>query len=230
MYRSAQATGPIRGVEGGPYTGAAHWIHFDRLPPACRERLVASLRGVGTAHAIFAPDDIELRTTVRIGRRAAEGILEAATEDEVELILFGWGGPPTTPGKRAAAATGTVFSPTIDEVVREAPCDIAVVKQRGVSNVRRILVPVRGGPHAELALRFADALGRGLGAEVDAVHIVPPNIEPVVLAQTERALARIDDGTYGVCESCGNPIGKMRLMAFSRATLCMSCKQREERR
>nr|WP_240938168.1 TraR/DksA C4-type zinc finger protein [Nocardioides sp. JQ2195] len=51
-----------------------------------------------------------------------------------------------------------------------------------------------------------------------------------MLAQIERALERIDDGTYGVCESCGNPIGKMRLMAFPRATLCMSCKQREERR
>jgi RNA polymerase-binding protein DksA len=51
-----------------------------------------------------------------------------------------------------------------------------------------------------------------------------------MLAQTERALARIDDATYGVCESCGQPIGKMRLMAFPRATLCLSCKQREERR
>jgi len=51
-----------------------------------------------------------------------------------------------------------------------------------------------------------------------------------MLAQTERALGRIADGTYGVCESCGNPIGKMRVMAFPRATLCMSCKQREERR
>jgi RNA polymerase-binding protein DksA len=52
----------------------------------------------------------------------------------------------------------------------------------------------------------------------------------MLLAQTEHALARIDDGTYGVCESCGQPIGKMRLMAFPRATLCLSCKQREERR
>ena len=51
-----------------------------------------------------------------------------------------------------------------------------------------------------------------------------------ILGQTERALARIDDGTYGVCESCGNPIGKARLQAFPRATLCMTCKQREERR
>ena len=45
-----------------------------------------------------------------------------------------------------------------------------------------------------------------------------------------RALARIADGTYGVCESCGKPIGKRRLMAFPRATMCMECKQREERR
>ncbi len=56
------------------------------------------------------------------------------------------------------------------------------------------------------------------------------NNERDKLAQIERAQARIDDGTYGVCESCGNPIGKMRLMAFPRATLCMTCKQREERR
>jgi RNA polymerase-binding protein DksA len=54
--------------------------------------------------------------------------------------------------------------------------------------------------------------------------------EREMLAQIERALERIDDGTYGVCESCGNPIGKMRVMAFPRATLCMTCKQREERR
>ena len=51
-----------------------------------------------------------------------------------------------------------------------------------------------------------------------------------MLVQSERALERIDDGTYGACEICGNPIGKMRLLAFPRATLCMTCKQREERR
>ena len=51
-----------------------------------------------------------------------------------------------------------------------------------------------------------------------------------LLDQGERALARIDAGTYGVCESCGQPIGKARLQAFPRATLCVTCKQREERR
>jgi DnaK suppressor protein len=51
-----------------------------------------------------------------------------------------------------------------------------------------------------------------------------------LLVQTERALARIGAGTYGSCESCGEPIGKARLQAFPRATLCVTCKQREERR
>jgi RNA polymerase-binding protein DksA len=51
-----------------------------------------------------------------------------------------------------------------------------------------------------------------------------------MLDQSQRALAKIDDGTYGVCESCGNAIGKGRLQAFPRATLCVSCKEREERR
>ena len=51
-----------------------------------------------------------------------------------------------------------------------------------------------------------------------------------MLNQIEFALTRIDDGTYGVCENCGNAIGKGRLQAFPRATLCVSCKERQERR
>jgi len=50
------------------------------------------------------------------------------------------------------------------------------------------------------------------------------------LFQTERALARLADGSYGTCESCGEGVGKLRLQAFPRATLCVSCKQRQERR
>ena len=55
------------------------------------------------------------------------------------------------------------------------------------------------------------------------------NARDMVL-QTERALDRIDSKTYGSCEECGNAIGKARLQVFPRATLCMICKQKEERR
>lgn len=48
--------------------------------------------------------------------------------------------------------------------------------------------------------------------------------------QTEYALRRLQLGTFGSCEHCGNAIGKARLQAFPRATLCVTCKQREERR
>ncbi|MFD9816362.1 TraR/DksA family transcriptional regulator [Streptomyces sp. NPDC059080] len=51
-----------------------------------------------------------------------------------------------------------------------------------------------------------------------------------MLLQTERALGRLDAGTYGLCENCGNPIGKARMQAFPRATLCVECKQKQERR
>ena len=50
------------------------------------------------------------------------------------------------------------------------------------------------------------------------------------LEQNLHALARLEDGTYGICENCGNPIGKLRLQAYPRATLCMTCKSRQERR
>ncbi|MEO7230578.1 MAG: universal stress protein, partial [Candidatus Limnocylindrales bacterium] len=72
----------------------------------------------------FAPEGTPIHPIVRIGRHAAEGIVEAAAELDADLLVFGWGGK-TLLGKEATAGP---FSTTIDEVVRDAPCDIAVVK------------------------------------------------------------------------------------------------------
>jgi DnaK suppressor protein len=44
-----------------------------------------------------------------------------------------------------------------------------------------------------------------------------------ILDQTEHVLARLDLGLYGVCERCSAAIGRARLEAFPRATLCMTC-------
>ena len=48
--------------------------------------------------------------------------------------------------------------------------------------------------------------------------------------QVERAIDRLGEGNYGWCEKCGNAIPVERLAAFPSATLCVSCKQLEERR
>jgi nucleotide-binding universal stress UspA family protein len=149
----------------------------------------------------YAPEGIPIHPLVRIARHAAEGIIEAAAEEEADLLIFGWGGrhtihangdaTPDGPARRSRPIpeSGSVVSPTIDQVVRASPCDIAVVKQRGATEIRRILVPVRGGPHAELALTFADAIGTYHGATVTVLHVVPPGITSAVRAQAERALA-----------------------------------------
>ncbi len=134
----------------------------------------------------YAPQGTRIRPLVRVGRRASEGIVEAAREIDADLLIFGWGGRPA--GGRGAPA-GPVFSPTIDAVVRDPPCDIAVVKQRPFGEIRRILVPVRGGPHAELALEFADALARHHDARITVLHVIPPGVTSTVRVQSERALA-----------------------------------------
>ncbi len=51
-----------------------------------------------------------------------------------------------------------------------------------------------------------------------------------MLQESVDALRRIQNHTYGVCMSCNEGIAKARLQAFPRATHCVTCKQREERR
>ncbi|WP_430784334.1 TraR/DksA family transcriptional regulator [Actinoplanes sp. G11-F43] len=48
--------------------------------------------------------------------------------------------------------------------------------------------------------------------------------------QAEHALARLNDGTYGNCEGCSNPIPVERLEVFPSATSCVNCKSVRERR
>ena len=50
------------------------------------------------------------------------------------------------------------------------------------------------------------------------------------ITQVERAIDRLGEGHYGYCERCGNAIPVERLAAFPSATLCVTCKQLEERR
>jgi nucleotide-binding universal stress UspA family protein len=146
-------------------------------------------------------EEVELRTLVRIGRHASDGVIEAVGEEEADLVIFGWGGPPTPAQSVRADAEAAelelagertrprpVFSPTIDAVVRESPCDIAVVKQRGLDKVASILVPVRGGPHAELAMRISRDLAKRFGAKVVVLHVVPKGIGERAIEREQAAV------------------------------------------
>ena len=78
------------------------------------------------------------------------------------------------------------------------------------------------GPDQHLGDVATETFDRELdaGLEENAEH---------VLAAIDAALARIDAGTYGTCERCGNPISEERLDAIPYATLCIDCQRRAER-
>lgn len=89
---------------------------------------------------------------------------------------------------------------------------------------------------------LADLMKRGNdGAGMDTIDVGSSQFERdqeisvtrnarAVYDQSKLALQLLDGGTWGTCESCGEPIGKARLQAFPRATMCVKCKQRQERR
>jgi len=49
------------------------------------------------------------------------------------------------------------------------------------------------------------------------------------LARTERALVKLREGTYGICDDCGEPIALARLRAMPAVVLCLSCAASERR-
>jgi DnaK suppressor protein len=49
------------------------------------------------------------------------------------------------------------------------------------------------------------------------------------LARTERALAKLDEGSYGTCDACGEPIPPKRLQAMPDSVLCVACSAAERR-
>ncbi len=53
--------------------------------------------------------------------------------------------------------------------------------------------------------------------------------EKSLLAKVDHALKKIEDGTFGVCEVCDEPIGKKRLEARPETGLCIRCKEDQER-
>jgi DnaK suppressor protein len=73
---------------------------------------------------------------------------------------------------------------------------------------------------------LADHASEMLDREVD--ESLEDNAEQLV-HEIDAALGQIDDGTYGTCARCGQPIPEERLAAVPYATLCLECKRLEER-
>ena len=67
------------------------------------------------------------------------------------------------------------------------------------------------------------SVGSSDAADEDATHRTAVDAVDGLLDEVERALARLDDGTYGRCETCGEPIGDERLAELPVVRSCAVC-------
>jgi DnaK suppressor protein len=99
--------------------------------------------------------------------------------------------------------------------------------------LRRELGDLKAAPRDPMApVSFGKRVGEGTSQAVERIAQVSAarNLDAKLL-DVERALIKLDEETYGVCDSCGAPIGEERLAAIPWAVLCVTCasSRRDER-
>lgn len=130
-----------------------------------------------------------------------------------------------------------VHAPVLDQEEPWTSQELAAVRAELVAEDERLSAELAGVEHDLVSLMRESGEGSG-DDQADVGAATWEREHELALAsnardlkqQTQHALERIDEGGYGVCESCQRAIGKQRLQAFPRATLCVPCKKRQERR
>jgi len=100
-----------------------------------------------------------LRSLVTVARVGWDAIREACATERPDLLLVAWRRPGWD-----------LLGTTIEAILRQPPCDLAVVKGRPARS-KRILVPVRGGRYAQLAARLGIALAKAHSGSVTLLHV-----------------------------------------------------------
>ncbi|WP_096602308.1 chloride channel protein [Calothrix sp. NIES-2100] len=93
---------------------------------------------------------IPVHTQIRVAHDVAGAILETVKERHIDLVLMGWKGNTSTPGR--------VFSRVVDTVIRQAACDVVLVKLNDQKGFKRWLLPIAGGPNSSQAIQLLPAL------------------------------------------------------------------------
>jgi len=117
-----------------------------------------------------------------VSAEPARDICRTAEAKQAALILLGWHKP---------LFGQTVLGGTVHEVMREANTNVAVLVDRGLEDLRRVLVPFIGSRHDRAALGLARHLVRSVGADVTVLHVKLPDE-----AQGQRASRLLDEQLF----------------------------------
>jgi len=119
-----------------------------------------TLLDVASRHA--ADQGIRVRANALVAHNVPSAILNVADIEQPDLILMGWRGDVRGPRLRSTNVAG---------VAKVADRNVLVLKDNGLSEVRRILVPVGSGPHTKLGLIVAQQLATEWGATITAMTV-----------------------------------------------------------
>ncbi|HMQ35555.1 MAG TPA: glucosyl-3-phosphoglycerate synthase, partial [Chloroflexaceae bacterium] len=111
---------------------------------------------------------VPVRSVITVAHDLTEGIRTAAEEQKASLILLGW--------QAEQSSSERLFGPPIDSLLRQPPCDVVVVRLRAGEPWRRVLLPVRGGPHTQLACDVALALAEQHDAAISVLYAANPRL------------------------------------------------------
>ncbi len=133
--------------------------------------------------------DVPVHTIIRLGRNVASAIRRTALENASDLIVLGWPG--------YTKSSGRLFGSVADPIVDNPPTDVVVVRYRQRRPVRKVLVPVAGGPNSRRAVRMAVAMARAGEdgpALVTLLHILPPGASTGDRVRGQRAVEDLLEG------------------------------------
>jgi DnaK suppressor protein len=100
--------------------------------------------------------------------------------------------------------------------------DIAVLLAEKRAQLSEQLDEMSAPPTELGSISFGKRVGEGTSQAVDRLSAVPAHAKLLdLLAEVDRALAKLDDETYGRCDVCGDDIGAGRLEARPWATRCL---------
>jgi glucosyl-3-phosphoglycerate synthase len=134
-----------------------HSLSEGALPARrCREGLLQVAAGSKESR-------LEVKARVRVSHRSWDDIVRVIGGEKVSLVLLPWDG--------TSDAESRLFGAPLEEILRSPPCDLALIRWRGLDSCRRILLPARGGPYASLALEICLALAEYFDAHITLTHV-----------------------------------------------------------
>jgi nucleotide-binding universal stress UspA family protein len=119
-----------------------------------------TLLDVASRHA--GEQGVRARISAIVAHNVPSAILSVADMSQTDLIVMGWRGEVRAP---------RIQRTNVAAVLKVAKGNVLVLKDRGLDEVRRILVPLRGGPHAQLGLSVADELAQEWNASITAFNV-----------------------------------------------------------